>query len=63
MPLTLKATAIGPTTIGRLSAGLLQRFCAAAVSPLVGSSAESEPAKSTWPPLNCMTPAPEPVGL
>src|SRR5215471_19450346 len=62
-PLSLYATAIGPVTIGRSSAGPPQRFCAAATSPLSGLSAESEPAKSTWPPLNCFTPAPEPVGL
>ena len=56
--------AIGPTTIGMFQASLpLQRSLAAATSPSSSFSAESEPAKSTWPALNCSTPAPEPVGL
>src|SRR3954447_6182367 len=63
-PGTLYATAIGPAAIGRFHAGLpWQRFAAAATSPLSAFSAESEPAKSTWPALNCWMPAPEPVGL
>ena len=37
----------------------------ASMSPSFSSvfSAESEPAKSTWPAMNCLMPAPEPVGL
>src|SRR5882757_459126 len=46
-PLSLKATATGPVTIGRLSAGPPQRFSAAATSPFFGSRAESEPPMST----------------
>ena len=64
MPGRLYAIAIGPTTIGMFQASLPpQRSLAAATSPSSSLSAESEPAKSTWPLLNCSTPAPEPVGL
>src|SRR5450759_1011375 len=63
-PERLYATAIGPVTMGRFQAGLAaQRVAAAATSPLAALSAESEPAKSTWAALNCVMPAPEPVGL
>src|SRR2546423_544382 len=62
-PFTLNASAIGPTTIGRSSAGPPHRLAAAATSPLSGLSAESEPAKSTWLPLTCLPPAPDPVAL
>jgi hypothetical protein len=60
----LYATAIGPVTMGRFQAGLAaQRAAAASTSPLLALSAESEPAKSTWAAVNCLMPAPEPVGL
>ncbi len=53
--------------MGRFHAGEPQNFSASAVSILpsfsVFFSAESEPAKSTWPAMNCLMPAPEPVGL
>ena len=59
--------AIGPVTIGRFQAGEPQYVAAASASttPSFSSvfSAESEPAKSTWPAMNCLMPAPEPVGL
>jgi hypothetical protein len=53
-PLTLKAIAIGPVTIGRFQAGEPQKASACAASDWAPSlpsvlSAESEPAKSTWP--------------
>lgn len=38
-----------------------QTFLEAATSS--GFSAESEPAKATWPWVNAVTPAPEPSGL
>ena len=62
-PLTLNATPIGIVTIGRLNAVPPQRLFAAATSPFDALRAASEPPKSTWPPLNCCTPAPEPVAL
>src|SRR5690242_9348139 len=61
---------MGPATMGRFHASLpVQRFFASSVSvvvaPAAGSvfSAESDPAKSTCPALNCLIPAPEPVAL
>src|SRR6476659_7085137 len=66
-PLTLYEIAIGPVTIGRFQAGEPQYFAAASASMVPSFttvlSAESEPAKSTWPAMNCLMPAPEPVGL
>ena len=59
--------AIGPVTIGRFHAGEPQVVAAASASmtPSFATvfSAESEPAKSTWPATNALMPAPEPVGL
>jgi len=55
--------------MGRFQAGDPQALSASACSMLVAPalgvslSAESEPAKSTWPAMNCLMPAPEPVGL
>src|SRR5450631_3172149 len=68
-PLTLYATAMGPVTMGMFQAGephvLSALACSVPVVPATGTvfSAESEPAKSTWPAMNCLMPAPEPVGL
>ena len=61
-PLRWYATAIGPTTIGRSTAWPdLQRLSAEVLSePFSG---ESEPAKTIWPWLKLVTPAPDPVGL
>src|SRR5476649_300449 len=59
-PLTLKATAIGPVTMGKFQAGDPQVLSASTCSMLVAPafafslSAESEPAKSTWPAMNCL---------
>src|SRR4051812_41882249 len=61
-PLRLYEIAIGPATIGRFQASLpVQRALAASASGLPPSAAsvfraESEPAKSTWPALNCLIP-------
>ena len=55
--------AIGPTTMGRFSGVLPQRFWAAATSPASAFRAESEPAKSMVALLNAVTPSPDPVGL
>ena len=61
-PLTLKPTAIGPPTIGRsMPWPPEQTFWEAVTSS--GFSAESEPAKATWPCVNAVTPAPEPPPL
>ena len=58
---------MGPVTMGRFHAGEPQNFSASSASILPSFStvfsAESEPAKSTWPARNCLMPAPEPVGL
>jgi hypothetical protein len=65
-PLTLYAMAMGPVTIGRFHASEPQEAFASSASilPSFGSvlSAESEPAKSTCLAMNCLMPAPEPVG-
>ena len=45
-PLTLKAMAMGPTTIGRFHAGEPHRCCALAYSSMF--SGESDPPKSVW---------------
>lgn len=61
-PGTLKPTAIGPPTIGRsMPWPPLQTDLEAVTSS--GLSAESEPAKATWPWVNAVTPAPEPEPL
>src|SRR6476469_500510 len=66
-PLTLNGTEIGPVTIGLFQAGEPQVLSAASccTTPSTASvfSAESEPAQSTWPAMNCLMPVPEPVGL
>src|SRR5450631_386641 len=68
-PLTLYATAMGPVTMGMFQAGEPQAVSAAACSvpgvPATSTlfSAESDPAKATWPAVNCLMPAPEPVPL
>ena len=66
-PFSLYATAIGPVTIGRFHAGdphcLSAAACSTTPSFISVLSAESDPAKSTWPALNCLMPAPDPVGL
>ena len=54
--------ATGPNTSGRFHAGLPPQR-AAAGSTWSFDSGESEPAKSTCLAMNCVTPAPEPVGL
>jgi hypothetical protein len=60
---------MGPVTMGRFQAGEPQALSASACSMLVAPAfalllrAESDPAKSTWPAMNCLMPAPEPVGL
>jgi hypothetical protein len=64
-PSTLWATAMGPRTIGRFRAVFpRQRFSALSVSITPSRSlrlsGESEPARSTAPPKNAFTPAPEP---
>src|SRR5205823_6181432 len=58
-PLRLYATATGPTTIG-ISIALppVQRLSAPGCWS--GLSAESEPARATWPWMKELTPAPEP---
>src|SRR5665648_666600 len=68
-PLRLYPTAMGPVTMGRFQAGEAHALSASACSILVdpafglSASAESDPAKSTWPAMICLMPAPEPVGL
>ena len=52
---------MGPATIGRFQASEPQAVLAAAASSVL--SAESDPAKSTCLPMNCLMPAPEPVAL
>ena len=58
---------MGPVTMGMFQAGEPQAVAASVAStlPSLASvfSAESEPAKSTWPAMNCLMPAPEPDGL
>ena len=58
--------AIGPVTIGRFQAGDAQALAASSDSMAPSFSsvlrAESEPAKSTCLAMNCLMPAPEPVG-
>src|SRR3954470_8592501 len=61
-PEMLMPRAIGPPTIGRsMPWPPEQTFLEAVTSS--GFSAESEPAKATWPLLNAVTPAPEPPPL
>ena len=63
-PLRLKATPIGIGDHRQVDRGCRRSACSpTATSPFDGSSAASEPPKSTWPPVNCLTPAPEPVGV
>ena len=58
--------AIGPVTMGRFQASEPQEFLASSASMMPSFSsvlrAESEPAKSTCLAMNCLMPAPEPVG-
>ena len=63
-PETLKTMAIGPGTIGRLTAlPVLQRLSAAATSPLSAFSGESEPANDVCPFVKSVMPWPEPTAL
>ncbi len=63
-PETLKTTAIGPGTMGRLTAlPVLQRLSAAATSPLSGLSGESEPANEVCAFVKSVMPWPEPTAL
>src|SRR3954452_10894196 len=59
-PSTLYTTAIGPITIGMLSA-CPPAHLASALGCSSGFSAESEPPKSAVPAMNAWMPAPEPV--
>src|SRR6478736_2351433 len=48
---------------GRVAPGLIAATASTTPSFSAVFSAESEPAKSTWPAMNCLMPAPDPVGL
>src|ERR1700722_11536103 len=62
IPGRLYTNATGPNTSGRSHAGFpLQRLVAGPIWSAI--SGESDPAKSTWPAMNCSRPAPDPVGL
>ena len=58
---------MGPVTMGMFQAGEPQALAASSASTLPSLAtvfrAESEPAKSAWPAMRALMPAPEPLPL